>query len=113
MATAKRKKPDYWHKAKRHLSKDAALARIIKAYKGETMVSRGSAFYSLARAIVGQQISVKAADSVWRKLETALGSLHHHPLPHLPPSRGKGSQEKPPSSLSLQLSPISPPPLRG
>lgn len=71
---ATRKHPDYWHKAKRHLSqKDTALARIIRAYKGEHLASRGSAFFSLARAIVGQQISTKAADSVWRKLEAALG----------------------------------------
>jgi len=73
MATAKNKKPDYWFKAKRHLSKDATLARIIKAYKGETLASRGSAFFSLARAIVGQQISVKAADTVWNKLAAVLG----------------------------------------
>jgi DNA-3-methyladenine glycosylase II len=75
MATVKRKKPDYWLKAKRHLSKaDPVLGRIIKAYRGETMTGRGSAFFSLARAIVGQQISVKAADTVWRKLETALSN---------------------------------------
>lgn len=73
MATAKQKKPDYWLKAKRHLSKtDPTLARIIKAYKGEGLASRGSAFFSLARAIVGQQISVKAADSVWNKLNVGL-----------------------------------------
>lgn len=66
--------PDYWLKAKRHLSKaDPVLADIIKRYKGETLTSRGSAYFSLARAIVGQQISVKAADSVWRKLEAGLG----------------------------------------
>ncbi len=72
MATSK--KPDYWLKAKRHLSKaDPVLGRIIKTYKSETLMSRGSAFFSLARAIVGQQISVKAADSVWRKLAAGLG----------------------------------------
>lgn len=74
MATVKHKKPDYWLKAKRHLAKeDPVLARIMKAYKGETLASRGSAFYSLARAIVGQQISLKAADSVWKKLVAATG----------------------------------------
>jgi len=73
---ATRKHPDYWHKAKRHLSqKDATLAHIIRAYKGETLASRGSAFFSLARAIVGQQISVKAADTVWKKLEATLGGI--------------------------------------
>ncbi len=74
MATAKRNSPDYWLKAKRHLSKaDPVLGAIIRRYKGETLTSKGSAYFSLARAIVGQQISVKAADSVWRKLETGLG----------------------------------------
>src|ERR1700677_1136663 len=74
MATAKKIQPDYWQEAVRHLSKaDATLARIIRAYKGETLVSRGSAFFSLARAIVGQQISVKAAESVWKKLEAGVG----------------------------------------
>ena len=74
MATAKPKQPDYWLKAKRHLSKvDATLGKIIKQYKGEAMSSRGGAFFSLARAIVGQQISVKAAQSVWNKLATFLG----------------------------------------
>jgi DNA-3-methyladenine glycosylase II len=74
MATPK--KPDYWLKAKRHLSLvDPVLARIIKSYKGETLASRGSAFFSLARAIVGQQISVKAAESVWNKLAARLGGI--------------------------------------
>jgi len=80
MATAKRKKPDYWNEAKRHLCLiDPVLAGIIKKYKGETLASRGSAFFSLARAIIGQQISVKAADSVWNKLAAKLGG---EVLPH-------------------------------
>jgi DNA-3-methyladenine glycosylase II len=81
MATAKHKSPDYWIKAKRHLCKaDPVLASIIRRYKGETLCSRGSAFFSLARAIVGQQISVKAADSVWRKFEAGLGGEVLPPL---------------------------------
>src|ERR1700678_2345694 len=72
MATPK--KPDYWPKAKRHLSQsDPVLARIIRTYKGETLSCRGNAFFSQARAIVGQQISVKAAASVWNKLAARLG----------------------------------------
>lgn len=66
--------PDYWEAAKAHLaSADPVLGSIIAHYQGETLASRGSAFFSLARAIVGQQISVKAADSVWAKLEAGLG----------------------------------------
>lgn len=68
--------PDYWEKAKKALSKaDPALKEIIKIYKGEGMVGRGDAFHTLMRAIVGQQISVKAADAIWRRLETGLGGV--------------------------------------
>lgn len=81
MATAKRTTPDYWLEAKRHLSEaDPVLGAIIRRYKGETLTSKGSAYFSLARAIVGQQISVKAADSVWRKLEAGLGGNVLPPL---------------------------------
>ncbi len=72
----KMKKPAYWEDARKSLAKkDRTLAKVIRQYEGETLASRGSAFFSLARAIVGQQISVKAADSVWRKLEAALGQM--------------------------------------
>jgi DNA-3-methyladenine glycosylase II len=45
---------------------------LIARYKGELLRTRGDAFTTLARAIVGQQISVKAAASVWARLEAAL-----------------------------------------
>ncbi|MDX1975498.1 MAG: hypothetical protein SFT92_07470 [Rickettsiales bacterium] len=68
--------PDYWHEAKAHLSKkDKKLAKIIAGYEGEMMVRKGDAFYTLARAIAGQQISVKAADSIWKRVEAALGKV--------------------------------------
>jgi DNA-3-methyladenine glycosylase II len=64
---------EYWAKAKRHLTKhDPVLAPIIKRYSGEMLVSRGDPFFTLARSIVGQQISVKAADSVWAKFQAAV-----------------------------------------
>lgn len=70
------KQPEYWETAKKLLSKkDKKLAKIIVQYKGEALASRGSAFFSLARAIVGQQISTKAADSVWKKLEAGIGKV--------------------------------------
>ena len=60
--------PTYWAKACRELSKaEPPLKKMITLYKGEILRSRGNAFETLARSIVGQQISVKAADSVWRK----------------------------------------------
>lgn len=60
--------PDYWQKALTHLNKDKVLKSIIKSYKGESLTRRNTPFLTLARAITGQQISVKAADSVWKKL---------------------------------------------
>lgn len=60
--------PDYWEHAKVELSKsDPVMAGIIGRYKGEGLVSRGDAFYTLCRSIVGQQVSVKAADSIWSR----------------------------------------------
>lgn len=68
--------PHYWEEAKRYLSKhDPVLGEVIAEYHGETLASRGDAFGTLSRSIAGQQISVKAADSVWKKLEAALGEV--------------------------------------
>lgn len=68
--------PDYWPNAIRTLKKqDPTLKAIIAAYKGEGMQLRGDGFKTLARAIIGQQISVKAADSVWRRFEEAAGRI--------------------------------------
>ncbi len=68
--------PDYWKKATRELSaRDPVIGKIAAGCKGLTLRSRGDAFNTLARSIVGQQISVKAADSVWLKLTTALPVL--------------------------------------
>ena len=62
--------PAYWHRAKRVLSKkDSVLKRIIKKYNKDFLSSRNNAFFSLCRTIVGQQISTKAADSIWTKFE--------------------------------------------
>ena len=60
--------PHYWSKAKRSLARrDPVLASIIRAHPSIALRSRGDAFQTLARSVVGQQISVKAADSVWRR----------------------------------------------
>lgn len=68
--------PDYWKTAARELARrDAVLRRLIARFRGLTLGSRGDAFQTLARAIVGQQISVKAAQSVWNRLETELGAV--------------------------------------
>lgn len=61
--------PDYWLRAKRALARrDAVLARIIRAHPRVAIERRGEPFRTLARSIVGQQISVKAAESVWNRV---------------------------------------------
>lgn len=58
--------PDYWEEACRHLSrKDRVMKRLIPQFGDACLESRGDAFITLARSIVGQQISVKAAQAVW------------------------------------------------
>ena len=67
--------PAFWAQGIRELSqKDPIMKSLIKTYKGEILKSRGQAFETLARSIVGQQISVKAADSVWKKVVACLNS---------------------------------------
>ena len=62
--------PPYWQKAKRALSKkDSVLRKIIKKYNKGFLTTRNNPFFSLCRTIVGQQISTKAADSIWAKFE--------------------------------------------
>jgi DNA-3-methyladenine glycosylase II len=61
--------PPYWSSAKRALAAvDPTLARIIHRHPRIALASRGDPFSTLARSIVGQQISVKAADAVWGRL---------------------------------------------
>ncbi|MDZ7653206.1 MAG: DNA-3-methyladenine glycosylase 2 family protein [Burkholderiaceae bacterium] len=65
-------RPTYWPKAKRALAAaDPVLGGIIGRYPRIALASRGDPFSTLARSIVGQQISVKAADAVWARLLAA------------------------------------------
>jgi len=60
--------PPYWAEACRHLvKKDRVMKRLIPQYGHTCLQSRGDAFSTLARSIVGQQISVKAAQTVWHR----------------------------------------------
>lgn len=69
-------KPQFWQQAGQELSvADPVLGRIISQYHGEILEGKADAFHTLARAIVGQQISVKAADAVWNRLETSFGKM--------------------------------------
>ena len=64
-----KKKPYFWITAKKELKKkDVKLGKIIDSYPNDFLFSKSDPFITLARSIVGQQISVKAAQSVWDKL---------------------------------------------
>ena len=69
-------KPEYWERAKRALARrDPVLAAIIRRHPRVHLAQRGAPFNTLARAIVGQQISVKAAQSVWNKLVVCVAEV--------------------------------------
>ncbi len=68
--------PDRWTRATAHLAaNDRVLARVIADYPAERLERRGDAFVTLARAIVGQQVSVKSAQAVWTRMEHAVGDI--------------------------------------
>tara|TARA_B100000674_G_scaffold108726_1_gene80091 strand:+ start:877 stop:1500 length:624 start_codon:yes stop_codon:yes gene_type:complete len=64
------KKPSYWNKAKIILSKkDKVIRKLINDYKDGGLVTRNDVFFSLCKSIIGQQISVAAANSVFSRFE--------------------------------------------
>ena len=67
------KQPKYWKKAKKYLSKkDKVLSSLIKSYRSpseKTLISRKDIFFSLCKSIIGQQISVAAANSVFLRFK--------------------------------------------
>ena len=64
--------PSYWNKAKKYLSKkDTVMKSLIETYKHKTLTTRKDIFFSLCKSIVGQQISVAAANSVFKKFKSA------------------------------------------
>ena len=69
-------KPDYWDRAKRALARrDPVMGAIMRQHPGVYMQVRGEPFMTLARAICGQQISVKAAQSVWDRMVACCGVI--------------------------------------
>ena len=64
------RKPKYWNKAKTFLSKkDKVMKKLINSYKDGALVTRNDVFFSLCKSIIGQQISVAAANSVFSKFK--------------------------------------------
>ena len=70
--------PKYWNKAKKYLSKkDKTIAKLIKDYQSPSetiLTSRRDIFFSLCKSIIGQQISVAAANSVFLKFKIKCGN---------------------------------------
>ena len=70
------KKPEYWQESIDYLSNiDAILRELINKYSQSTLTTHGDALETLMRSIVGQQISVKAAASVWQKIIDLLDEI--------------------------------------
>ena len=68
---AERQTPYFWEEACKHLvKKDRVMKRLIPRFGDVCLETRGDAFVTLARSIVGQQISVKAAQTVWERFES-------------------------------------------
>ena len=68
--------PEYWAEACKHLvKKDRVMKRLIPQFGEASLQSRGDAFVTLARSIVGQQISVKAAQTVWDRFAALLRKI--------------------------------------
>ncbi len=68
------KPPQYWNKSKKFLSKkDKVMRSLIKKYSDTNLTTRKDVFFSICKSIVGQQISVAAAGSVFLKFKKACG----------------------------------------
>ena len=71
--------PAYWQEACAALSAaDPVMAGLVARYDGEGLVGQSDPFLTIARAIVAQQISVRAADSIWARLEASVGTVAPH-----------------------------------
>lgn len=80
--------PTYWDQATRELSEqDPVLRVVLRNHQGPLLQKRGDAFVTLARSIIGQQISVHAAESVWQKLLETVGSLGPAAIARIDPAR--------------------------
>ncbi len=81
-------KPAYWDEATTLLARrDRVLKKLIARYPDIHLKRRSDPFTTLARAIVGQQISVKAADTIWQRLVATVAPEHRtRAFPRLSPA---------------------------
>ena len=68
-------KPHWWDESNKFLLQDDLLGPIVKQHQGESLVGKGDLFATFVNSIVGQQISVIAADSIWNRLKEMLGEI--------------------------------------
>jgi len=74
--------PEYWDEACKHLGRrDRVMKKLIPQFGEARLQNKGDAFTTLARSIVGQQISVKAAQSVWERFAGLVGGPSHKLAP--------------------------------
>ena len=67
--------PIWWNDAIEHFQNDDIMAECIETYGTDGLKGRGDLFYTIVRSIIGQQISVIAAESIWNRFETMVGSV--------------------------------------
>ena len=67
--------PSWWNEALTYLRDDEIMASCIETYGTDGLKGRGDLFYTIVRSIVGQQISVIAAESIWNRFETMVGQV--------------------------------------
>ena len=111
------KPPGYWSKAKKILSKrDKVMARLILDYKDGSLITRNDVFFSLCKSIIGQQISVAAANSVFLRFKKKCsGKINPKIVSKLPISslkscglsrqKAKGIKELAKKTLSKEFNP--------
>jgi len=68
-------KPLWWDEAKDFLSQDEILGPIVEQYGDESLEGKGDLFATFVNSIVGQQISVIAAESIWNRLKEMVGEI--------------------------------------
>ena len=85
------KRPKYWNSAVKYLSKkDPVIKKLISQYKDKTLTTRKDIFFSLCKSIIGQQISVQAANSVFKKFEKVCnGKINPKKINKLRPTKLK------------------------
>ncbi|GAB4532771.1 MAG: DNA-3-methyladenine glycosylase [Pleurocapsa sp.] len=66
--------PPYWQQAINYLAtKDRVIGNLIAAYPNEALSNNNNPFHTLVKAIIGQQISVKAASAICQRVESLIG----------------------------------------